>query len=62
MFDVIAVSLEKPPTVRVLDRGLTQEDADATVRFAVIRRGVEKEFFAKVPAGKYKDGDTYKDR
>jgi len=60
LFDVVAVNyLTKPATVRVMDRGMTARNADAYVTMAVIRRGVDYEFFAEVPAGLYSDGDVW---
>lgn len=57
LFDVIAVNLETH-RARVMDRGMTEANAEAYVNMAVIRRGVEKEFFKAVPAGTVADGDT----
>ena len=38
----------------------TEKNAEAVVNMAVMRKGVESEFFSEVPAGKYKEGDTWK--
>lgn len=46
-----------PHIVRVLGRDMTERDADAYVRIAVIRRGVEAHFYKAVPSGSYNDGD-----
>lgn len=59
MYDVVAVSIEHG-TVRMMDRNLDEQNAEAVIRMAVMRRGVEEEFFSKAPAGKYKDGDKWK--
>ena len=61
MFDVIAVQIKAPHTVRVMDRNMTADNADAYVRMAVMRLGVDEEFFKAVPAAKYRDGDNLKD-
>jgi hypothetical protein len=50
LFDVIATDIRTRAS-RVLDRDMTYEDAEAYVRMAVMRRGVEEEFFSAVPAG-----------
>lgn len=51
LFDVVAVNI-KTLAERFLDRNRTKEDAEAIVKIAVIRRGVEEEFFRTVPAGR----------
>ena len=33
-----------------MDRGMTRENADAYVRMAVMRRGVEVEFLSEIPS------------
>lgn len=61
-FDVLGVSL-MPATkyvVRVMERGLTKENAEAYIKIAVMRRGVNEEFFAEAPAGMYHEGDEWK--
>lgn len=58
MFDVIAVQIKAPYTVRIMDRNMTSENAEAYVKMTVIRRGVDDEFFKVVPAAKYRDGDN----
>lgn len=58
MFDVIAVSI-KTGKVRLMAENKSERNADAIVMMAVARRGVDEEFFTEVPAGKFKDGDTY---
>lgn len=57
-FDVIAVDL-KSNRVRILSTSRDEENADAIVTMAVMRRGVEEEFFGAVPAEMYKDGDFW---
>lgn len=58
LFDVVAVSINDS-SVRVISEGKTKENAEAIVSMAVMRRGVDGEFFADVPTGKYKDGDKW---
>lgn len=60
MFDVLAVSIETN-AVRLMAQNKDERNAEAIVEMAVIRRGVEEEFFTTAPTGKYKDGDTLED-
>jgi hypothetical protein len=57
LYDVLAISLQTKK-IRVLERDKTSENADAVIKFAVYRRGVDEEFYIKKPAGLYSDGDT----
>lgn len=59
LFDVVAVNMDKS-TVRLIDRNKTRANAEAIEKMAVMRRGVEVEFFAVVPADDYKDGDKWR--
>lgn len=56
-FDVLAVSIRPPHTGRVMATDLLRRDAEAFVSMAVMRRGVETEFFTVVPAGTHRDGE-----
>jgi hypothetical protein len=58
LYDVVGVNY-KTNTVKVYATGKTLPNAEAIVAMAVHRRGVDKEFFAECPAGKFKDGDKY---
>lgn len=58
LYDVVAVNLVTN-TVRVIASGKTQENAEAIENMAVMRRGVEEEFFTAVRAESYKDGDKW---
>lgn len=58
-YDVVAVSLDDN-TVRIMDRNKTERNAEAVIGFAIMRRGVDSEFYAAVPSGTYKDGDEWK--
>lgn len=60
LYDVIEVGMEKPHTVRIIDTGKTMANADAIVKMAVMRRGVEDHFFTTVEPGAYSDGDPYR--
>lgn len=44
-YDVLAVEIKPPNNSRVMTENLSREDAEAYVKFAVIRRGVETEFY-----------------
>ena len=57
LFDVIAVDLSTKK-IRFMAQSKTERNAEAIETMAVLRRGVDTEFFVTVPAGKYKDGDT----
>lgn len=57
-FDVVAVNLETGK-VRFMAKNKNENDAEAIVKIAVMRRGVDEEFFSAVPAGKYSDGDKW---
>lgn len=50
-FDVVEIEIKNPLNRRVMDRGLSRDDADAYVKMAVYRRGVETHFYKAVPAG-----------
>jgi hypothetical protein len=50
LWDVVAVGINSGAH-RVIAAGKTEEDADAIVKLAVMRRGVEEEFFKAVPHG-----------
>lgn len=58
LYDVVAVNLTTK-RVRLLATEKTLENAGAIVTMAILRRGVEDEFFVGAPVGKYKDGDEW---
>lgn len=58
LYDVVAVRLDTG-AVRLIAEAKTLRDAKATVHMAVMRRGVETEFFVEVPAGSYQEGATW---
>lgn len=37
---------------------LTEQEADAFIKLAVMRRGVEDQFYKAVPAGKHRSGEA----
>lgn len=58
LYDVVAVNIESK-LVRLIAEDKTLENAEAIVTMAVMRRGVDEEFFAEVPQGRYKEGDKW---
>lgn len=58
-YDVIAVTLVEPRTVRVLAHDNDGRNAEAVIDMAVLRRGVEREFYTIALHGRYRDGDKY---
>lgn len=58
LYDVVAVNIVTG-IVRVMDTDKSHEDADACVRMAVARRGVNEEFFSETIHGQYKNGDKW---
>lgn len=59
LFDVVAISIDDS-TVRLIAESKTLRNAEAIVSMAVMRRGVDEEFFAEVPAGTYKNSDKWR--
>lgn len=58
MYDVVAVNIESG-IVRVIADNKTQMNAEVCALMAVMRRGIEEEFYVTVQHGTYKDGDKY---
>jgi hypothetical protein len=58
LYDVVAVNIQSG-RVRLMAEGKTRDNAEAVVTMAVMRRGVEEEFYAEVPAGAYHEGDDW---
>ncbi len=59
LFDVIAVNI-KTGIISIMGEGKDARNAEAVILMAVMRRGVNEDFYVDVPAGTYKDGDTFK--
>ena len=57
-FDVLAVDL-KTHRVRIFGRDKDAANAEAIVKMAVYRRGVDVEFYPLAAPGLYNDGDTW---
>ena len=58
LFDVVAVSLDDSSIIWA-EPNKTEADAEAVIKMAVMRQGVEDRFFGKATAGKYEAGDKY---
>lgn len=59
LYDVVAIE-NHSGRVRRIAEGKTEDNAEAIVKMAVMRRGLDEEFFAPVKAGAYNDGDQWK--
>lgn len=62
LYDVVAVKIGGKNTVRFMAEGKTLPNAEAIVKMAVMRRGVNDEFYCEVPAGLYKEGERWEGR
>lgn len=49
LFDVYEVEIRPPNNCRLMQAGLPKEDAEAFVKMAVMRRGVENHFYTTRP-------------
>ena len=58
LYDVLEVNMETHE-VRVLGVNKTINNAEAIEAMAVIRRGLDINFYVTVPTGKYNDGDEW---
>jgi hypothetical protein len=59
LFDVVEVDIRSGVVLKFMGERKTASNAEAIVKMAAMRRGVEKSFYAPVPAGKYIAGQTY---
>ena len=57
--DVLAVLIAVPHTVRVFARNEAIDDAEAIVKMAVARRGVDIEFYVITNDGEYQEGEKW---
>lgn len=60
LYDVVAVSIATGKVVSLYGESKTAKNAEAIINMAVMRQGVNENFYAEVPANKFKIGDTYK--
>jgi len=58
-FDVVAVNLFTNK-VSFFGERKDYQNAEAIVKIAVMRRGLDEEFYAITPAGMYQEGETYR--
>ena len=58
LYDVLAVDIATHK-VTIIGSNKTERNAYAIETMAIMRRGVDSEFFVTVPAGKYSDGDEW---
>lgn len=54
MFDVIEVEIAPPHRNRLMADDMTERDAEAYMKIAIARRGVEHHFYKVVPTGTVK--------
>ncbi len=59
LYDVVSVSIQTRKVTALYGERKTLRNAEAIVNMAVMRRGVDEEFYAEVPHAKYKVGDEY---
>jgi len=58
MFDVLAINM-KTGLVSIMAENKSERNAEAIETMAVMRRGVNDEFFATVATGLYKEGEKW---
>ena len=58
LYDVIAVDM-KTEKVKIIAAGKTAKNAEAIENMAIMRRGVDDEFFASVPHDSFAEGDDW---
>ena len=61
LYDVVAVNL-KTNKVRIFGQNKSERNADAIINMAIMRRGVDEEFYTTAKPGQYKEGDCYQDK
>lgn len=61
LYDVVAVNI-RSHVVRILEHAKDEKMADSVVQWAVMRRGVDSEFYVTVPAGTVAEGSNWLDR
>lgn len=59
LYDVVAVNIKSGVVESLFGERKTLRNAEAIVTMAVMRRGVDEQFYAEVPTGKFKVGDRY---
>lgn len=59
LYDVVAVTISTCKVRAFFGERKTLPNAEAIVNMAVMRRGVDEEFYAEAPTGKFKAGDVF---
>ena len=57
--DVLAVTIAVPHAIRIMARQKSPDNAEAFINMAVLRRGVDTEFYVMVPDGTYEEGEKW---
>ncbi len=57
-FDTLAVNIETS-TIRFFGQDKNLQSAEAIVKMAIMRRGLDEEFYVVVPHGMYKEGEKF---
>ena len=60
LVDVLAVNI-KTNRIRLFGQGKTERNAEAIINMAIMRRGVDEEFYTIAELGKYQEGEFYLD-
>ena len=58
-FDVVEVNMETS-VVKMMGFNKDEKNAEAILKFALMRRGGDDVFYSVEPAGIYRDGDKFK--
>ena len=58
MFDVMEIEIAPPHNKRVMAVDLDEKNAEAFIKMAIARRGVELHFYKAVPAGSMRVGEV----
>ena len=60
-YDILEVNI-KSRIVSIMGTGKSEDNADAYMRIAVMRRGCDEQFFVVVLTDTYKEGETWTGR
>lgn len=58
MYDVLAVN-HGTGRISIMAENKTQRNAEAIENMAIMRRGLEEDFYVTVPTGTFKEGDQW---
>lgn len=59
LYDIVAVNIDTSEVESLFGERKTLKNAEAIVSMAVMRRGLDEQFYAQVPTGRFKVGDKY---